>query len=126
MRYLLLAAAVAGALAVPNAAHATTDATTDEGWITGVVDTSELARQLPCAPRDVVGDWADEGVGVACFPKRSSTWWIDQIDECTLRSDVTSGFRMVGTCVLGIDMGDYVKVWAPPEAVDEDFAIVWG
>lgn len=102
----------------------------DRGWITGTVDNSTDARRVPCAREvsstvaDAVGAWHAWNT-VVCFPKRSSRWYVDQIDSCTVKSDVTTGFRMWGNCVFAIDMGSYVKLWAPRGSVDEDFRLVW-
>jgi len=111
-------AAVAGLFA--GAPGATAAPPAEWGRITGVVSTSAEARALPCP--STVGR---EAVGVACFPKRSARWVVDQVDACTLKSDVTTGFRMMGGCVLAIDEGAHVKVWAPPGAVSEDYRLVW-
>lgn len=102
----------------------------NRGWITGTVDNSTDARRVPCASEvsstvaGAVGDWHAWNT-VVCFPKRSSRWYVDQVDSCTVKSDVTTGFRMSGDCVFAIDMGSYVKLWAPRGSVDEDFRLVW-
>ena len=107
---------ILGALAVAIVAlapDAQASAPTDEGRVTGLVSDWDEARALPC------------GVGSVCLPKRAAHWEIDQVDGCTIRSDVTTGFRMTGTCVLDVDEGDHVKFWAPLGAVDEDFVVIW-
>ncbi len=122
MKILLGAVAIAiavAALAPPTPATATANEATH--YVTGVVSTDQEAALLPC-----------DGVVAHCFPKPATPtttparWHIDQgRDDCWLRSDVTTGFRMMGTCVLDVDMGDHVKVWAPPGAVVEDFRLIW-
>ena len=125
----LVGAGLLGPIGLSPAAKAA--APPDRGWITGVASTSSEARAVPCAGEapaavgEAMGSWRDVGATV-CFPKRSSLWYADQGPEgCWLKSDVTTGFRMHGTCVMTIDMGTYVKAWAPPEAVHEEFLLVW-
>ena len=122
---VLAAAALA---ALPSIAHAAPPP--DRGWIVGVAGSSSEARTLPCAgelPSTVgtaLGGWQSVGATV-CFPKRSRAWHVDQEGACTLKSDATTGFRLYGTCVMTIDMGTYVKAWAPLGAAYEPFRIVW-
>lgn len=111
-------------MAAGMAATATASASPppDRGRITGAVSSTAEARDLPCPS---TGATAGEWVGVACFPKRAGGWHVDQPDGCTVRSDLTTGFRMMGDCVLTIDEGPHVKVWAPAGAVSEEFRLVW-
>jgi hypothetical protein len=91
-----------------------------QGRITGVAGSFEEADALPC--------WNATGhdyVGAACFPKLSPAWHVEQPNSCTIRSDVTTGFRLMGNCVIAKDEGDHVKVWAPFGAVDQQFTLVW-
>lgn len=102
----------------------------DRGWIVGVAGSTTEARTIPCAGelpstvRAALGSWQSVGATV-CFPKRSATWHVDQEGACTVKSDVTTGFRLYGTCVMTIDMGTYVKAWAPVGAAYEPFRIIW-
>ena len=130
-RTLILAAGVVATAAVvvlPSVAHAAPPP--DKGWITGVAGSSAEARTIPCwseAPAAVgstLGGWRTVGATV-CFPKRSRAWHVSQPGACTVKSDVTTGFRRFGTCVMTIDMGTYVTAWAPLGAVHPEFSIVW-
>lgn len=102
----------------------------DRGWIVGVAGSPAEARTLPCAgelPSTVsgaLGGWRAVGAAV-CFPKRSGSWHVDQEGACAVRSDATTAFRLMGDCVMTIDMGHYVKAWAPVGAAYEPFQIVW-
>lgn len=117
-----------GLVSLPSTAHAAPPP--DDGWIVGVADSSSEARTIPCAGElpagagAALGAWQSVGATV-CFPKRSTSWHVDQLGECTLRSDITTGGRLYGNCALTIDMGDYVKAWAPVGAYYEAFRIVW-
>ena len=100
-------------LAVTVVLAPSAEAHEDHGRVTGLVSKASEAAALPC------------GVGNVCIPKQGARWSIDQLDGCTIKSDVTTGFRMMGDCVLDIDEGDHLKLWAPLGAVDEDFAVIW-
>lgn len=129
-RNLILAGGLvaAGLLLLPSTAQAAPPP--DQGWIVGVAGSSDEARAIPCAGElpasvgDALGSWQSVGATV-CFPKRSAAWHVEQDGPCTLRSDITTGFRLYGDCVLTIDMGHYVKAWAPLGASYEAFRIVW-
>lgn len=129
-RHLILAGGLvaAGLVMLPSTAHGAPPP--DQGWIIGVAGNAEEARALPCADElpavvgDAIGPWRAVGATV-CFPKRSASWHVDQLGDCTLRSDVTTGFRLTGNCVLVIDMGHYVKAWAPVGTFYEEFRVVW-
>lgn len=124
MRRVLLCIGAAGLLLgglfAPPAAHAA--AAPEFGRITGVVSTKAEAAAIRCPPASTV---ARESVGIACYPKKSNRWYIDQIGGCMLKADTTTAYRMAGTCVLAIDEGPRIKVWAPPYAVSEDYRLVW-
>lgn len=131
LRTLITAGAVACAGLVVSPSIALAAPPPDHGWIVGVAGGSSEARSIPCAgelPPTVgtaLGGWQAVGATV-CFPKRSSSWYVDQPNGCTVKSDVTTGFRLMGNCVFTIDMGPYVKAWAPVGAFYEPFTIVWG
>jgi hypothetical protein len=93
----------------------------DHGYLTGVAGSTSEARSLPCGAAS-----GSHYVGAACFPKRAAVWHVDQPGACTVKSDVTTAFRLWGNCVLWVDEGSRVKVWAPAGAVDQEFSLVWG